>query len=380
MPVNLNEKTIHEILLTAQQISYIENLEHFRKELLFLLKKLLSFEKGNFYSIAGCSNTNIPFSLNSGNSDGLSGRFLRLFSQYYHQLDPFMDLMRRTNLPPSVVTFEQIIPFDELIKTEYYIDFLEPQSIHDQMGISLVSGNRLLGVIALFRSNCSPGFSSIDRAIAEMIAPFITSALDRVSAKQKNQVLEQTFLSLLVDRPCQGAIVLDKSLTPVFSSENLHSLVSSLNRKVNPDRPLKSNLPKKLRVVCADVLSGPMSSNENNDKYHRVELSTDKKKGKNVVQVKKIYLNNGEPFILLSINPDGQNTATSNLLKKMGISAREMDIINHLFNGKRNSEIGKELFISEHTVENHLRSIYRKMQVRNRTALVSKIINTSIIN
>ena len=99
-----------------------------------------------------------------------------------------------------------------------------------------------------------------------------------------------------------------------------------------------------------------------------------------IVQVKKISQHNSEPFILLCINPNNQDMVSENLHKKFGISTREMDIINLLFKGKKNSEIGKELFISEYTVENHLRSIYRKIKVRNRTALVSKILEASVLN
>ncbi len=379
MAINLKQKTVNEVLYTAQQFSFIENLELFRKKFHSLLKNILDFEKCNFFTRGICNNEKIPPHLYNVTSYGISDRNLKLYRQYYHQLDPFARIIKM-NRPPSVVTFEQIIPLKKLIRTELYIDFLKPQSIHDGMSLFLTSGNRLLGVIAIFRSSNSPGFSEIDRAKAEMIAPFITAALDRVIGKQENHVLEQTVTSLLTSLPCQGVIVLDRSLSPVYSSESTVNLVSILNPKINPHRPLVSNLPKELLAACADLFGAPSGSKEKPCKTLSVELSTDKMRRQMTVQVKKIHQHNSEPFILLFINPNNQNMVSENLNRRFGISTREMDIVDLLSKGKKNSEIGKELFISEYTVENHLRSIYRKMQVKNRTALVLKIIKDSAVN
>jgi len=64
---------------------------------------------------------------------------------------------------------------------------------------------------------------------------------------------------------------------------------------------------------------------------------------------------------------------SSEALKKSGLSRREMEIAGLICDGLKNREIGEKLFISEYTVENHLRSIYQKMDVSNRTSLVNRI-------
>ena len=59
--------------------------------------------------------------------------------------------------------------------------------------------------------------------------------------------------------------------------------------------------------------------------------------------------------------------------KKYGLTGREIEVVSLLSEGITNKEIGNKLFISEYTVENHLRSIYRKMGVTNRTAVVHRL-------
>jgi DNA-binding NarL/FixJ family response regulator len=50
-----------------------------------------------------------------------------------------------------------------------------------------------------------------------------------------------------------------------------------------------------------------------------------------------------------------------------GLTAREEEILKLLATGDSNREIGRRLFISEQTVKNHVASIFRKLQVNDRT-------------
>ena len=52
------------------------------------------------------------------------------------------------------------------------------------------------------------------------------------------------------------------------------------------------------------------------------------------------------------------------------ISKREEEIIRMLLVGKTNREIENNLFISSHTVRNHIYNIYQKLNVNNRGELV----------
>ncbi len=61
---------------------------------------------------------------------------------------------------------------------------------------------------------------------------------------------------------------------------------------------------------------------------------------------------------------------TEDCIEYYGLSPREIEVIETLSNGETNKNIAEKLFISTKTVENHLTSIYRKINVRNRTQLI----------
>jgi DNA-binding CsgD family transcriptional regulator len=53
-----------------------------------------------------------------------------------------------------------------------------------------------------------------------------------------------------------------------------------------------------------------------------------------------------------------------------GITNREKEIIQLIFSGKSNKEIGETLFISVKTVKYHVYNIYRKLKIKNRIELI----------
>lgn len=54
----------------------------------------------------------------------------------------------------------------------------------------------------------------------------------------------------------------------------------------------------------------------------------------------------------------------------LGLTSRELSILNALARGLSNQAIGKELFVAEQTVKFHLTNIYRKLEAANRTEAV----------
>ncbi len=61
------------------------------------------------------------------------------------------------------------------------------------------------------------------------------------------------------------------------------------------------------------------------------------------------------------------------------LTAREEEVLRQLVRGLIKKEIAAELNISQHTVDMHLRAVYRKLEVRSQTEAVSKALRQGLV-
>lgn len=61
------------------------------------------------------------------------------------------------------------------------------------------------------------------------------------------------------------------------------------------------------------------------------------------------------------------------------LTAREKEILNLVAEGKSNSEIGKELYLSSFTVKNYVSQIIEKLEVKNRTQATVKAVKYGLV-
>lgn len=62
------------------------------------------------------------------------------------------------------------------------------------------------------------------------------------------------------------------------------------------------------------------------------------------------------------------------------LTKREKEVLEQLVQGKIKKRIAKDLMLSPHTVDTHLRSIYAKLHVNTQTAAVAKAISEHIVS
>lgn len=59
--------------------------------------------------------------------------------------------------------------------------------------------------------------------------------------------------------------------------------------------------------------------------------------------------------------------------EKLNLSNREMEVLAQVLNGLNNREIAQSLFISDHTVKNHMTNILQKLGVTDRAQAIAKV-------
>lgn len=85
------------------------------------------------------------------------------------------------------------------------------------------------------------------------------------------------------------------------------------------------------------------------------------------IHFKNVYLNDPEKIEEVKFDIE---KALLDIKEQYDLTAREVDLVREIHEGKSNQEIAEKLFISESTVKTHIYNIFRKMEVKNRVEVV----------
>jgi DNA-binding CsgD family transcriptional regulator len=76
--------------------------------------------------------------------------------------------------------------------------------------------------------------------------------------------------------------------------------------------------------------------------------------------------------IAVSIEPAAPGDRVSVFARACGLSRRETELLDHLVSGADTRDIARLMFVSEHTVQDHLKSIFAKTATRSRRTLLAR--------
>ena len=94
--------------------------------------------------------------------------------------------------------------------------------------------------------------------------------------------------------------------------------------------------------------------------------------GKVLVSVLKMVIDGAKYIPDIVLQPKSEDVKVD----QFGLTQREEEVLKLLFKGLPNKTISQELFVEETTIKLHLRTLFKKFDVKNRTELVIKAIKT----
>jgi DNA-binding CsgD family transcriptional regulator len=84
----------------------------------------------------------------------------------------------------------------------------------------------------------------------------------------------------------------------------------------------------------------------------------------------------GEQDIAVTIEATSPTERVALFARAFGFSTRETELVGHLLAGSDTRELGRRMFLSEHTVQDHLKSIFAKTSAHSRRTLLSRALGT----
>ena len=360
--VDLSSKDFKEILDINNDLIRCSTFNELRTMAMASMRRVLDADTSVFFRVTGAEKNR---GVDHGFAYGADDSVLANYHGHYKHLDPF--LARALNEQYAdrdpVIVSNRLVNYRSFERTEFYNDFFRPISVHSVLGITLYSNAQSIGLLAVHRPRNARHFNQNDQAKARLAVPGLSAALQRVMTLEQLEERDWILDTLAPELPGEGVLVLNAELNPVFCDARAREWLKVASGKhVNP-----VGIHDGVNRICKKLLKNPVQSD--NSPAPRVELDLPGAK-KLVARVRLASTGSGGIRFIIFLETEQKPLLRNYHLKVLGLTQREIDTVHQVGMGLTNNQIADNLCISVRTVQNHLRSIYTKIGVHNRTSLI----------
>lgn len=362
----LKAKELLDIIEIGRTAMGCDGVGEFGKAVIRGAARAFDVERANFFLIRSYPSPRLD--LDHIIVEGIDQEYVDLYRQRYCRMDPFLKCLSASD---HVFSTGHVMSARELDRSEYYNNFLRPQSIRYQLIIYLRSNGKLLGTMGFCRAPGEKDFSARDFAKAELLGSQLGGALEKAIFIGKVAKSSEIINSMCTDLPYKGVMVLDESLEPVYMNEEALKAISCLGGGQHVLNDAVPPVPEEVYAMSQNLLESA-GAKSGRAPVVKIDLKN-KGTGESVSSAFRVINSSQNTHLCLVYFGQNESTALLQQSKKLGLSRRELEVAGLVCEGLENKQIGEKLFISEYTVQNHLKSIYEKLDVRNRTSLAHKV-------
>jgi DNA-binding CsgD family transcriptional regulator len=254
----------------------------------------------------------------------------------------------------------------DLERSARYLEYLRPLGLSYEVRGAFTSGGYLWGSMDLIRESGSPDFGPREADLLRRIAPHLGNGL-KVAA-------------LRVEAPSEGSgpdvpgvLTLDQGGSVVQHTPAAERWLRDLE-DLGPGWWEWDRLPRALRTVVLS-LRRARSPERDRDAESVPTLRARTRSGRWLTLYGSLTeAAPGRPAeTVIIIEPTKPEELLPFSMSAYGLSPREQELAKLVVRGLSTARISRTLFISEHTVNNHLRSVFEKVGVRSRGELVKRL-------
>lgn len=298
-------------------------------------------------------------------------KMLNDYKDTYYKKDIFKNnprIRHRQNKVDHLLLTRDFMSLNDFLKTEYG-QFLIKENIAYQSAI--FTDDVPIHVLNIFKTYDEGDFSEKELELLKRISNIFTNSVRQYKMylnqnntfqliQKYNNLLDYGFMIIDQDYKIRlyNSIFLNYA-TQITKTTDLSSLVDTLIALI--EKHLKINLTEITEPLFVDL------------KEYKIRLTLDTVINNGFID-KYYFMNIVHSTNELSTSKTKTKPDIGKLIKEFDFTKREAEIIELIFQGYNNNEISGKLFISVFTVKSHINNIFKKLDVNNRTSLISKLI------
>lgn len=283
---------------------------------------------------------------------------------FEHDLDQ-LKLMARSRRP---VTLLSEVAGGNLDRSPRYREMLGPLGLAHEVRVVFADRGSLWGSVDLTREASRANFEPREVALLERLAPHIGAGLKTATLRSRASAIEE---ARGVEIP--GVLTLDHAGRVVQHTAAAEHWLRDLGGLESGLRE-GTGLPAAVRMVSG-ALRRALSPGSERDLNSVPRLRVRSRSGRWLA----LYGSLSEPAptrsseVVIVIEPAKPEEVALFNMGAYGLSPREEEIAKQIARGASTKQISVALYISEYTVQNHLRNVFEKVGVRSRRELLKRL-------
>lgn len=363
-----------DVIHTANE--HLDDFNIFRNQVLMSLQKVIHVDTCNFFIYDDNLQAFNPVAIN------IREKYLQQYQEHYYRYDPFNLTHGYLQCRP-VVSDSVLFQSSEFKNSIFYNDFLQSHDVSRQLVLFLRGNRRMLGFIGLHRSDEKAEFTTHELALAEAMVPMLSQSLEKAFQFDATQA-KLTHYQTILNRSSAGVLMLSNKMTHLFSNDIAKGLLEEMRRQgfeLATSNDSLHNLPKIVFDICRELR--PQGTHKKTEGAAQTLQKDFTLRNGTTITLNAEILEQAStgftpPLFVITFETKAEKQSRINeylLQNEMGFTKREIELVHYLFKGLKNTEIAELLSITEGTVKNHLRNIFDKMGVTNRTSLIYEILS-----
>ncbi len=333
----------------------------FEKDVMVLLKNVIDFNSGMFITL---TKNALPLNIEQYN---IEMNMAEDYTSKFYRYDPILNYSNRMS---ENLNAQRIISFSVNEPSNISPEFIQYLSTRQISHCLFITFNDNGDGFRLFRKNTMPQFSLKDEEKARYLSS-ILGTLYSLCKVNKEYYMGSKLFNITKNNMLFGFIIFDQNFSLIFSNKLAYERIYKITQKYILEDMINSFIE-----MIKNAMSDPDSKKTDSTFYLITEsyiveiiINQDIDESGNISKYYIGYLYDKYWFgSMLRLSAE-------KVIEKYTLTEREKQLVLMIYKGFNNSQIAEMLHISTYTVKNHIKSIFKKLDLCSRAELMAKIFN-----
>lgn len=313
-------------------------------------------------------------------SDGLNDEYLAAYNDYYYKLNPWLS-PRNSLSAGEVLTSEQVLPTRRLVRTEFYNEWLKPQSLFHTIRGGIIKREVEILYVGVGRSKEAGPFEAQELEQYRSLLPHMRWAVSEYLLLNRLRAASRGALAALDVLPF-GITILDTSGKSAFTNRAAAEILKEGDGLKLRLTGLQATAPQE-QAQLRDLLHQAIEAAGRQSAPFAATMAITRSAPRQPLSISISPLPIGgvvfdcdRPAVVVVIG-DSERVAEPDertLAKLYGLTKTEARLACCLAQGRRVDEAARHLHITPSTARTHLKHIFSKTETSRQAELVKLVL------